>query len=95
MQAHLENIKIGHPQLTLCDKFVDFKIRQVYHEKITITNVDINILIINKLNSATNINRINHSQSGFIIASQIWFNLKRIKYFHKIHCINRLGQRNI
>ena len=56
-------------------------------------NVDINILIINKLNSATNI--INHSQSGFIIASKIWFNLKRKKYLHKIYCINRLGQRNI
>ena len=93
MQTHLENIKIEHPQLTLCDKFADLKIRQIYHEKIIITNVDINILIINKLNSATNI--VNRSQSGFIIASQIWFNLKRKKYLHKIPCINRLWQRNI
>ena len=44
MQTRLEDIKIEHPQFTLCDKYVDLKLKQVYYEKITITNVDINIL---------------------------------------------------
>ena len=44
MQTLLGNIKIEHSQLILCDKYVDFKIRHVYYEKITITSIAIHIL---------------------------------------------------
>lgn len=39
-----KNIKIKHPQLILCKSYVDFQMRPVQYKKITITNVDGNIL---------------------------------------------------
>lgn len=44
MYTLLEDIKLEHPQFIFCDKYVDFKIRQVQHKEITITSVDVNIL---------------------------------------------------
>lgn len=69
MQTLLENIKIEQLQLFLCEWYVNLKIRPVQYEKITITNVNVNILNCLQTQSS-NIYKDNESFSGWFYHSK-------------------------